>query len=303
MEGSRPVQRIVLGANQYGKAEVRVVRVRRDGPRHELRDLNVSIALAGDLAEVHRCGDNATVLPTDSQKNTVYAFARQHGIDQVEDFGLLLARHFVDSQPAITRATVRLTEYGWRRLGPHSFARDGAESRTATVTVGPDRTTVESGLTGLVLLNSTGSEFNGFVRDPYTTLAETDDRILATAVEANWRHRDVDPADPIADRDWAGSYAAVRAALIAAFVETYSRSLQQTLYAMGHRVLAERPEIAELRLALPNQHHLPVDLTPFGLTNPGEVFVATDRPYGLIEGTVTRADSADSIDAPPDGRS
>lgn len=289
---------IVLGANQYGKAEVRVVRVHRDGVRHELRDLNISIALAGDLAEVHLSGDNGHVLPTDSQKNTVYAFARQHGIEQIEDFGLLLARHFVDTQPAISRAQVRLTEYGWQRLGPHSFQRDGTESRTASVTVTAEesaagRTTVESGLTGLVLLNSRDSEFKGYVKDPYTTLPETDDRILATAVDATWRHVD-GPADPVNRRDWAESYAGVRRALVAAFVETYSRSLQQTLYAMGHRVLAERPEIAELRLALPNQHHLPVDLTPFGLTNPGEVFVATDRPYGLIEGTVTRADDSGS---------
>lgn len=294
MDASQPA-RITLGANQYGKAEVRVVRVRRDGPRHELRDLDVSIALAGDLTEVHLSGDNGSVLPTDSQKNTVYAFARRYGIDQIEDFGLLLARHFVDSQPAISRARVRLTEYGWQRLGPHSFQRDGAESRTATVTVTAGRTTVESGLTGLVLLNSTDSEFNGFVRDPYTTLPETDDRILATAVEAQWRHRDGEPAERTAD--WAGSYAGVRAALVDAFVDTYSRSLQQTLYAMGHRVLAERPEIAEIHLSLPNRHHLPVDLTPFGLTNPGEVFVATDRPYGLIEGTVTR--EAEQTAGPP----
>ncbi|MGI5149013.1 factor-independent urate hydroxylase [Plantactinospora sp. CA-294935] len=289
---------IVLGANQYGKAEVRLVRVRRDGPRHELRDLTVSIALAGDLAEVHRSGDNAHVLPTDSQKNTVYAFAREHGVDQPEEFGLLLARHFIRSAPAITRARVELTEHGWRRLGPHSFQRDGAESRTATVTVDADGSTVESGISGLVLLNSTDSEFRGYLKDRYTTLPETGDRILATAVEARWRHHEAGPADRV--RDWAQSYAGVRAALVGAFVETYSRSLQQTLYAMGHRVLAERPEVAQVRLALPNRHHLLVDLAPFGLDNPGEVFVATDRPYGLIEGTVTRTPE-DGTGPPEDG--
>ncbi|MFY1693582.1 factor-independent urate hydroxylase [Plantactinospora sp. WMMB782] len=300
---------IVLGANQYGKAEVRLVRVGRDGPRHELRDLTVGIALAGDLAEVHRSGDNANVLPTDSQKNTVYAFAREHGVDQIEEFGLLLARHFVRSVPPVRTATVRLAEHGWQRLGPHSFQRDGAESRTATVTVHADGgDTVESGISGLVLLNSTDSEFRGYLKDRYTTLPETDDRILATAVEACWRHRDADPTGPtdLTDltgpgRDWAESYAGVRAALVGAFVETYSRSLQQTLYAMGHRVLAERPEIAQVRLALPNRHHLLVDLTPFGLDNPGEVFVATDRPYGLIEGTLTRTREDDGTDATGDG--
>nr|MDT0656621.1 urate oxidase [Micromonospora sp. DSM 115978] len=276
---------IVLGTNRYGKAEVRLVRVVRDGARHELRDLNVSVALAGDLADTHLTGDNAQVLPTDTQKNTVYAFARRHGIDEIEAFGLKLARHFVDSQRAIHTARVRIEEYPWRRLGPHSFQRDGGETRLATVTLTdqPATVTVESGLTGLVLLNSTDSEFAGYVRDEYTTLPETTDRVLATAVDARWRY-----ARP--DTDHAASYPAVRAALVGAFVETYSRSLQQTLYAMGERVLALRPEVAEIRLSLPNRHHLLVDLTPFGLDNPGEVYVATDRPYGLIEATVTRDD-------------
>jgi urate oxidase len=286
---------IVLAGNQYGKAETRVARLTRDGQRHALKDLNVTVALAGDLAASHLTGDNSNVLPTDSQKNTVYAFAGEHGIGEVEEFGLRLARHFVASQPAIARARVSIEEYGWRRLGPHSFQRDGGEVRTATVTVeragevgGGDGTWVVSGLTGLVLLNSTDSEFVGFVKDRYTTLPEATDRILATAVDARWRHT-------TAEGDWAASHAAVREALVAGFVDTYSRSLQQTLYAMGRRVLEERSEVAEVRLALPNQHHLPVDLTPFELPNANEVFVATDRPYGLIEGTVVRDD------APPPG--
>jgi urate oxidase len=281
---------IALGANQYGKAETRLVRVVRDGPRHELRDLNVSVALAGDLAATHLTGDNSQVLPTDSQKNTVYAFAKRHGVDQIEDFGLLLAHHFVRSQPAIARARVHIEQYPWQRLGPHSFQRAGGEVRTATVTVQDgEAAVVESGLTGLTLLNSTDSEFWGYLQDPYTTLPETKDRILATAVDARWRHAD--------DTDWADSYAGVRAALVAGFVDTYSRSLQQTLYAMGRRVLEERTEIAEVSLSLPNKHHLLVDLSQFGLENPGEVFVAADRPYGLIEGTVLRADAGPADDS------
>lgn len=274
---------IVLGPNQYGKAETRVVRVVRQGQRHELRDLNVSVALSGDLDATHLTGDNSQVLPTDTQKNTVYAFAKRFGIDQPEEFGLRLARHFVDSQPTISRARVGIEQYGWQRLGPHSFQRDGAETRTATVTVGGGGAWVVSGLTDLVLLNSTDSEFWGFLKDEYTTLPETKDRVLATAVSARWRHSTV-------ASDWAASYAGVRAALVGAFVDTYSLSLQQTLYAMGRRVLQERAEVAEVRLALPNKHHLLVDLAPFGLDNPNEVFVAADRPYGLIEGTVLRDD-------------
>lgn len=272
---------IALGDNQYGKAETRLVRIDRDTGRHELTDLNVTVTLAGDLAETHLSGDNAHVLPTDTQKNAVYAFAKRYGVGHIEEFALRLARHFVDGQPPIARARVTIEEYAWRRLGPHSFERSATETRTATATYDGTGAWVVSGLAGLVLLNTTGSEFWGYARDEYTTLPETKDRILATAVTARWRHAGV-------EADWSGSYAGAREALVRAFAETHSRSLQQTLYAMGRRVLEERPELVEVRLSLPNRHHLLVDLTPFGLDNPNEVFVATDRPYGLIEGTVRR---------------
>ena len=277
-----------LGENQYGKAEIRVMKVDRDRPRHVLHDLTVGVALAGDMAAVHLAGDNSAVLPTDTQKNTVYAFAREHGVDQVEEFATLLAQHFVDTQEAVHRATVTVDEQGWERLADHSFARSGRENRTATVTHDADGTRVCSGLRDLVLLSSTGSEFRGFATDPYTTLPETDDRILCTSVEARWRH-----AEP--QTDWRASYDAVRSALTNAFADTYSRSLQQTLYAMGARVVSTCHGVAEVRLRLPNRHHLLVDLEPFGLENPGEVFHVDDRPYGLIEGTVL-ADGAEADD-------
>jgi urate oxidase len=281
---------IVLGANRYGKAETRLVRVVRDGERHELRDLTVSVALAGDLAATHLTGDNTDVLPTDTQKNTVYAFAKKHGVASIEEFGLLLGRHFVDSQPAIDRARVTLTEHPWERLGPYSFARHGGETRTAVVTVQDGQAWVVAGLDDLVLLNTTASEFHGFAVDEYTTLAPTADRVLATSVTARWRYA-------MTGVDFDAVFGDVRGALVEAFVSTYSYSLQQTLYAMGQVALAERPEVAEIRLTLPNKHHFPVDLSPFGLDNTGEVFVATDRPYGLIEGTVLRDDAAPAPEA------
>jgi urate oxidase len=273
----------VLGANDYGKAETRLVHVRR-GPdgRHDLVDVNVSVALAGDLEAVHLSGDNSAVLPTDTQKNTVYAFARQFGVGEIEAFGLRLARHFVDRQPSITTARVTIEAYGWNRLGPHSFARAGGEVRTAALTYDGQRAHVVAGVRDLVLLNSTDSEFHGFVVDEYTTLAPTRDRILATAVDAQWRYA-------IDELDWSATYAMVREALAQAFVTTYSLSLQQTLYAMGQAAIEAHPEVAEVRLSLPNKHHFLVDLQPFGLDNPGEVYLAADRPYGLIEGTVRRA--------------
>ena len=275
---------IVLGRNRYGKAETHLVHVARGGDSHRLVDLTVGVALSGDLAATHLTGDNAGVLPTDTMKNTVYAFAKEYGVGEPETFGLLLARHFVGTQPHVHRARITVEAYAWERLGPHSFRRSGDFVRTAVVTVAEPGTQVVSGLRELVLLNTTDSEFHGYPRDRYTTLPETTDRILATAVDARWRHL-TDTAD------WDASFAGAKDALVEAFVGTYSYSLQQTLYAMGERLLQHRPEIAEIRLTLPNKHHYLVDLSPFGLDNPQEVFLAGDRPYGLIEGTVTRDDA------------
>lgn len=288
----------VLGENQYGKAQIRLMKVDRDGDdgRHALHDLNVGVALSGDFAATHLDGDNSGVLPTDTQKNTVFAFAREHGIAEIEDFALLLARHFVGAQPSITRARVQVEEYPWDRLdvagaaAAHSFAHAGREVRTTSVTCDGREEHVVSGLADLVLLNSTDSEFRGFATDGYTTLAEATDRILCTSVTARWRHRS-------AQGDWAKSYATARGALTEAFADTYSRSLQETLFAMGQRLLDTCDAVAEVRLSLPNVHHFLVDLARFGLENPGEVFHVDDRPYGLIEGTVLADDAPHTPEA------
>ncbi|UOX85404.1 urate oxidase [Amycolatopsis sp. FBCC-B4732] len=283
---------ITLGPNQYGKAEVRLVTVRRDGPVHHLKDLTVSTSLRGELAATHLTGDNAGVLATDTQKNTVYAFAKEAPVGEIEDFGLRLARHFVGTQQNITGARVKIDEHGWDRIAvgdephDHAFSRSGDERRTTAVTVQGDRAWVVSGIDGLTLLKSTGSEFHGFPREEYTTLAETDDRILATAVTAKWRYQGLDV-------DWAESHREIRRVLLATFATKHSLSLQQTLYAMGQAVLETREEVAEVRLSLPNKHHFLVDLSPFGLKNDNEVFYAADRPYGLIEGTILRDDAED----------
>ncbi|HEX6352419.1 factor-independent urate hydroxylase [Actinophytocola sp.] len=276
---------IRLGDNQYGKAETRLVRVDRHPDRHEVTDLNVSTALSGDLAATHLTGDNSGVLPTDTQKNTVYAFARD-GVGEIEDFALRLATHFVTNTPTIRRARVKIEQYTWERRGHHSFVR-GTGTRTTTATFDGTVRTVVSGVDDLVVMNTTGSEFHGFHKDAYTTLPETNDRILATALTARWRHESAD------NLDWAESHRETTKHLLEAFADTHSLSLQQTLYAMGERALRHRDELVEVRLALPNKHHFLVDLSPFELDNPGEVFHAADRPYGLIEGSVVRDGATD----------
>lgn len=294
----------ILGQNQYGKAENRVVRITRDGATHHIKDLSVSVALSGAMEEVHYSGSNASVLPTDTTKNTVYAFAKEHGIESAEQFGIHLARHFVTSQEPIHRARVRIEEYAWERIttsaapsaaisvGPsseepkHSFVRKGQEVRVTQVTYDGTDWEVISGLKDLVVMNSTDSEFWGYVKDKYTTLPEAYDRILATEVSGRWRFHWT--GDDQEMPHWEESYERTREHLLRAFAETYSLSLQQTLYQMGARIIDQCGEIDEVRFSLPNKHHFLVDLAPFGLKNENEVYLAADRPYGLIEATVLR---------------
>ena len=287
---------IRLGANQYGKAETHMLRVTKGGPFgsvHEIKDINVSIALAGDFADSHLTGDNSNIVPTDTQKNTVFAFAKEEPVGEIEQFALRLARHFSHDFPVVKRARVSIDEYPWSRIEvdgkphPHSFVRTGTETRLVTVTCAGDAEHVVSGLRDLILLKSTGSEFFGYPRDQYTTLAETHDRVLATAVTARWRYTGTEV-------DWAEAFRATRKQLIETFASKHSLALQQTLYAMGEAALAARLEISEMRLSMQNKHHFSVDLAPFGMENQNEIFYASDRPYGLIEGTVIRdEESAD----------
>jgi urate oxidase len=289
-----------LGASQYGKAETHVVRVTKGGPGrnvHEIKDMTVSVMLAGDFDATHLTGDNSKVVPTDTQKNTVFAFAKED-VGEIEEFGLRLARHFLGDYAPVRRARVSISEQPWTRVQirggphpvaegphPHAFERAGSEQRTTTVTCMRDAEWVVSGLSDLTLLKTTGSEFWGYAKDPYTTLPETQDRVLATAVDARWRYRN-------SNVDWVDARAETRRLLIELFATMHSLSLQQTLYAMGEAVLEARPEIVEVRFSMPNKHHFAVDLKPFGLENDNEVFYAADRPYGLIEGTVVRDDAA-----------
>ena len=287
---------IRLGPNQYGKAENRVVRIYRDTARHQIRDLNVSTSLRGDFEDAHTVGDQKDVLPTDTQKNTAFAFAKEKGIGSVEEYALTLADHFIATTPKAEGARIEVEEYAWERIPvdgaghDHAFLRSGGGVRTTLVNVdgsGVDRQAhVVSGIKDLTLLKSTGSEFKGFLKDRYTTLPETEDRILATSLVARWRYHGTDV-------DWDKSFDSVRSVLLQRFAEIHSLALQQTLYGMGESVLEQHPDIVEIRFSAPNKHHFLVDLTPFGLENPNEVFFAADRPYGLIEGTVRRQGAPD----------
>lgn len=290
---------IVLGPTQYGKAENRIVRIYRDNPRHEIRDLNVSTCLRGDFADAHLSGDQAKVLPTDTQKQTAYAYAKEKDWQSIEDYGLTLARHFVTDIEPVSAAHIEIEEYSWQRAEvdgaehDHTWLRSGQEVRTATVTVEGDDEWITGGLKDLVLLKSTGSEFAGFLTDPYTLLEPTHDRLMATSLHARWRFLAGEPL--VGEQrwaiDWNSVYRTVKAQLVKQFAVVHSLALQQTLYEMGKAVLESHPMIAEVRLSAPNKHHFRYDLARFGIENNNEVFHADDRPYGLIQASVLRTDA------------
>ncbi len=293
----------MLGPTQYGKSEIHLVHIGRDTPRHQIRDLTVTTTLRGHFTDSYVTGDQAGQLPTDSQKNTVFGYARRYGIGAIEDFGLRLARHFVADIESNTAARVQIAEDGWQRIDTgdghghdHSFVRGGAGVRTASVavdgTAGDERVAVVAGIRDLVVLKSTASEYQSYLKDPFTTLPEATDRILATSLVARWRYADA--AVRAGRIDWDGTHQAVCATLLATFATLYSKALQHSLWHMGRAVLAEQPDITAIHLSAPNKHHFLVDLEPFGMDNPGEVFYAADRPYGMIEALVQRSDSPGS---------
>ena len=277
----------MIADSAYGKSGIRLVQVLRKSDRHKVSDLTVAIRFEGDYAASYTDGDNSDVLPTDTMKNTVYAFAARHDAGEPEVFGLRLGRHFLQRNPRLHNVRLDLTQHQWRAIAiggrehGQSFMRRGPDTRTATVRVGRGNTRVGAGVCDLMILKSAGSAFSGFHRDEYTTLPETRDRLFATSLTATWQYSEV-------EGNFSARWHHVRQTLLASFAEHESESVQHTLYAMGKSVLDTTDDVSAIRLVMPNKHHLPFDVSRFGLQNRNEIFVATEEPYGLIEATLVR---------------
>jgi urate oxidase len=277
----------MISHSSYGKERVRLVQVLRQSDQDDLRDLTVAVRFEGRYDPSYTEGDNSAVLPTDTMRNTVYALAAQERVRDIESFGLRLARHFLPRNSRLTQVTIDLAEHHWNRIAHgehehgHAFIRRGPETRTAVVSADRNTATVSAGAADLMILKSAQSAFSGFPRDEYTTLAETRDRLLATSLTATWQYRDsaID-FDPV--------WQIVRQRMLDTFAEHRSESVQHTLYAMGQAVLDAVDVVSSIRLVMPNRHHLPFDLSRFGLENRNEIFVATEEPHGLIAATLVR---------------
>jgi urate oxidase len=277
-----------LSGTSYGKSRIRLVHVTRHGDRHQVRDLTVAVAFEGSYDTSYTEGDNSDVLPTDTMKNTVYALAARDGVGEPEAFGLSLGRHFMERNPKLTRVTVDLVDHGWGRImignreHGQAFVGRGPEVRTARVVTDRHGAAVTAGIADLVIMKTSHSAFAGFPRDEFTTLPETKDRLFVTALSTTWSY-----GDP--GIEFAAAFRGVRNTLLEAFAEHDSLSVQHTLYAMGNTVLETIDTVEQITLEMPNRHHLPIDLTRFGMENRNEVFVATEEPHGLIKATLSRA--------------
>ncbi len=279
---------IRLDKNAYGKNAINLSKIIRHPDRHEIRQISVDVSLQGDFETAHTEGDNAAILPTDTMKNTVYALAKDRFVASIEDFGISLANHFLDNNPQVSEVKIGLTEYCWQRMqfngvpDPHSFVNGGSEKHEAGIVQTRQGLILSAGIKDLLILKTTDSAFEGYIKDQYTTLKEAADRILSTSCDISWIYESV-PGDP--DR----LYQEIRESLLQTFAAHKSLSVQHTLFAMGENILKGFSQVKEITFKMPNKHHILFNLQPFGMENNNEVFIATDEPYGYITGTVSRS--------------
>ena len=278
-----------LIGQRYGKAKVRVMKILREADWHTLKDLEVAVLLRGDFASSYTSGDNTKVVATDTIKNTINILARQHLAREIERFALIAAKHFLQRYPQVETVEAEIAERAWKRMEvegkphPHSFEAGGEAQMFTRVVSSRGAQTVESGIRNFLILKSTGSGFENYPKDEFTTLPETADRILATSFSATWTFKDQPD-------DYMQANEAILKAMRTIFANNYSPSAQTTLFQMGEAALEVCPEISRLELAMPNKHCLLINLAPFGLENKNDIFVPTDEPHGQIEATIVRDD-------------
>ena len=279
--------KIKLTNNAYGKNAVNLSKIIRHADHHEFRQISVNVSLQGDFETAHTIGDNSKILPTDTQKNTVYALAKEHFTSSIEAFGLKLSNHFISNNPQVLKCTIEITEHLYNRLSfdgkqhPHAYISSRNEKHIAVIEQSRNNISVSSGIKDLLILKTTDSAFEHYIKDEYTTLKETSDRILATNCEASWKYNSH-------QLDFVSAYDNIRNLLLKTFAHHKSLSVQHTLYDMGEAVLKQFSEVEEISFIMPNKHHILFNLEQFGMENKNEIFIATDEPFGYITGTVSR---------------
>lgn len=284
---------VIIKRNNYGKSRVRVLKVKRDSSVHEIKEMTVSIQLEGDFESVHTKGDNRKVLPTDTMKNTIYVLAKENPVNTIEEFGIYAAKYFLENNTQVSKVYIDIEEKLWQRISAedpvskkiiahnHSFVSGGEEKSTMKVTADNKGVIISSGITDLLVLKTTDSGFENYIKDKYTTLKETSDRIFSTSIKAVWSYANQE-VNYIKARN------KVRQIILETFSNHHSLSVQQTLYEAGKNVVETVSEVNEISLSMPNKHYLLFNLEQFGMKNNNEIFIPTDEPFGLIEATIIR---------------
>jgi urate oxidase len=275
-----------LEFNHYGKRAVRLLRVKKDGPLHEVAEWETDILLEGDLAASYLSDDNSSVVPTDTVKNTVLALAHDLEDATRDGFACSLAEHFISKYSHLTACEVEIYEKLWTRMAPfgrphqHSFVRDSNGRPFSRVRAERDRCSKRSaGISGFGIMKTAESGFIGYSKCDLTTLPETTDRILATSLDALW-----DYMEGTTDLE-----AAVLDVMLQVFTDTYSPSVQRTLFLMGEAALDSFPGLSRIKLAMPNKHYLNINMASLGRpADQRKIFLPTDEPYGYIEAVVAR---------------
>ena len=254
----------------------------RTSGRHEVVELSVRIRFEGGFSESYTNAANSRVLPTDTIKNTVYVVARERPVVSIEEFARDLARHFLDRIRHLDAVTVEIEQTLWLRIGKSdaAFIQDGRAKRCTALRANRSSESLTSGIRDLEILKTSDSAFSGFMKDELTTLLETQDRLLGTILNADWTFRP-------GNIDFNDCYSAIRETMLETFAGHRSESVQHTLFAIAGSVLERFPVLEEIKIVMPNQHRLLVDLSRFGLDNPNQIFVSTDEPSGYIEAKLT----------------
>jgi urate oxidase len=277
----------IMTTNSYGKSRVRLTKIVREGDIHNIKELTIDIQIQGEFDRAFLSGDNSQIVATDSMKNTVYVLAAKNEFESIEEFGSILAEHFIRTYKHVSGVTIEIEEDLWQRVvldgkaHPHAFFGAGGEKRWCQVATDRTRATVSSGIRDLRVVKTTASEFWGFIRDEYTTLPEVRDRIFGATIASTW-------VFDKADHDFNLCYEKIRSAIIEVFATHHSLSVQQTLYEAAQRALDRCNTVKSISLIMPNQHRVPFNLEPFKLENTNQIFITTDEPYGLISATISR---------------
>lgn len=277
-----------LVKNSYGKSLVRLTKINRSGKVPTWKEITVETELAGpDFAGCYYEGDNSKIVATDSMKNTIYVIGARNELKSIEEYGLALAKHFLDEYKHVDDVQIRISEEGWSPIQieggvhPTSFVKAQSDLRCTQIWMTRKETKITSGIDNLIVAKITNSEFAGHIQDAYTTLKDTHDRIFGTKVEARWVWKNT-------SADFNAGYEKARHVMLETFANHHSLSAQQTLFAMGDAVLAKVSDIEEISLTLPNLHRIPFNMEPLGMENKNEIFVNTSEPHGTIRGTMAR---------------